>query len=136
MFLLHWHCSASSLCLAVSYLMCRTRFACLSHTHFIKDTNKSENGLRFQGWIGLLYGLIRTLTTRILPKIARPKARESLSNQQRSAIASTVIRDQLGGLTCFGLVLNFLSQNRLLVLILYRNLSRKSRKFPFSSRVI
>ena len=60
------------------------------------------------GLVGLLYGLSRrTLTTRILPKIARPKARESLSNQQRSAIASTVIRDRLGGLTCFSLNLIF-----------------------------
>ena len=30
-----------------------TKFARLSPTPFIKDTNKSENGLRFQGWIGL-----------------------------------------------------------------------------------
>ncbi len=49
---------------------------------FIKGINTSENGFRFQDWIGLLFCLSRTLATRILPKIARPKARESLSNQQ------------------------------------------------------
>ena len=112
------------------YLICGTRFTCFNPTLFINGTNKSENGLRFQGWIGLLYGLSRTLTTCILPKIARPRARESLLNQQQSAIASTVIRDRLGRLTCCGLIFKSLSLNRLFVLILYPNLSRKSSKTP------
>lgn len=130
MFLLHWHCRASSFCLAVSYLICGARFACLSHIRFYQGYIQIGKRTSLSGLVGLLYGLSRrTLTTRILPKIARPKARESLSNQQRSATASTVIRDRLGGLTCFSLNLIFLSLNRLLVLILYLNLSRKSSTF-------
>ncbi len=128
MFLLHWHCRASALCLAVSYLICGTRFACLSHTPFY-------HGYKQIGKRTSLSGLDRSVVRLKSDADYSYLAENSAPQGKREPLESTAIRDRINGdsrpawrayMLRFSPLL--LSQNRLLVLILYPNLNRKSSK--------
>ena len=134
MFLFHRHCSASSLCLAVSYLMCGARFACLSHTPFYE-------GYKHIGKRTSLSGVVRSVVRLKSSDAAYSYPAENSAPQgKREPLASTAIRDRINSdsrPTWRAYMLQFephsLSLNRLFVLILYFNLSRKSKKLPLAS---
>ena len=133
MFLFHRHCSASSLYLAVLYLIFRTRFACLSPIPFYQGSKHIGN------WTPLS-GLDRSVVWLKSDANYSYPAENSAPQGKREPLKSTVIRDRINSDSrpawrayMLRFKPQFLSQNRLLFLILYLTLSRKSSKFPFAS---
>lgn len=129
MFLFHRHRSARSLCSVVLYLIYETRFACFSPTPFY-------DGYKQIGKLTSFSGLDRSVVLIKSDADYSYPAENSAPQGKRMPIESTAIRDRINGdlrpawrayMLRFSPL--FFSLSRMLVVILYLNLSRKSIKF-------